>query len=139
MNAGFEEKSAWVQFGALVLVLGSYFLAATKMYSAGVNDIRAYVPVFSISVVLLVVTLIAGNIVAIATSKSDQADERDRMIAWRSEYLSSWVMGLGIIGAITAMVFKINTVLIAHGLLASLLLSTLLCMGLRILFYRRGV
>ncbi|MEM6707668.1 MAG: hypothetical protein AAF648_02670 [Pseudomonadota bacterium] len=139
MNTGFEEKSAWIQFAALAFVLGGYFLTANQMYGAGVMEIKAYVPVFAVSVILLIIVLIAGNAAALILSRSDQSDERDKLIAWRAEYSSSWILGVGIVGAISAMVVGVSTVLIAHGLLASLLLSELLAMALRILFYRRGV
>ena len=139
MNIAFEEKSVWVQLFALTLILGGYFLSAGHMLLAGVDRLAAYVPVFAVSVVMLVALLIAGHIVAIATSRSEQRDERDKMIAWRAESLSSWVMGVGIIMAITAMVVGVSNVWVAHGLLLSLLLSELGCLLLRIIFYRRGI
>ncbi|MEN7343819.1 MAG: hypothetical protein AAAFM81_12790 [Pseudomonadota bacterium] len=139
MNIAFEEKSVWVQFLALIFILGGYFLTAAQMVRAGVDHLAAYAPVFAVSVVMLVVVLIAGHIVAAATSRSEQRDERDKIIAWRAESLSSWVMGVGIIMAITAMVVGVSSVWVAHGLLLALLLSELGCLMLRIFFYRRGI
>ncbi|MEL7296329.1 MAG: hypothetical protein AAGJ86_01640 [Pseudomonadota bacterium] len=139
MNASFTEKSVWVQVTALIVVLGGYFWTAKQMFMAGVMDIRAYAAVFTVSVVMLVIVLVAGHIVVAITSRGDFSDERDRLIAWRAEALSSWVMGIGILSAIFAMVFGVETVLVAHLLLLSLLLSEILANSLRILFYRRGV
>lgn len=139
MNASFTEKSIWVQVTALIVVLGGYFWTAKQMFMAGVMDIRAYAAVFTVSVVMLVIVLVAGHIVVAITSRGDFSDERDRLIAWRAEALSSWVMGIGILSAIFAMVFGVETVLVAHLLLLSLLLSEILANSLRILFYRRGV
>ncbi|MEM7764163.1 MAG: hypothetical protein AAF290_08775 [Pseudomonadota bacterium] len=139
MNASFVEKSVWVQVTALIAVLGGYFWTAKQMFMAGVMDIRAYVAVFAVSVVMLVIVLVAGHIVVAITSRGDFSDERDRLIAWRAEALSSWVMSIGILSAISAMIVGVETVLVAHLLLLSLLLSEILANGLRILFYRRGV
>ncbi|MEO0366743.1 MAG: hypothetical protein AAF265_14765 [Pseudomonadota bacterium] len=138
MDTGFEEKSAWIQLIALIVVLGGYFFVALQMHTGGVHDIRAYVPVFAVSVILLVIVMVFGHIAAVAMTRNDDRDERDNVIAWRSEYLSSWVVAVGVLAAITAMVFGINTVLVAHGLLLSLLASELLSSSLKIIFYRHG-
>ncbi|MEL7311285.1 MAG: hypothetical protein AAFN07_07240 [Pseudomonadota bacterium] len=138
MDTGFEEKSAWIQLVTLTVVVGGYFLVASQMHAAGVQDIRAYVPVFTVSVIALIIVMIFGHIAAVAITRNDDRDERDKVIAWRSEYLSSWIVGVGVLAGITAMVLGIDTVLVAHGLLLSLLVSELLSSSLKIVFYRRG-
>lgn len=138
MSASFEEKSVWIQLLSMVLVLGGYFVVALRMADEGVEDLRAYVPLFTISVVLQVVVMVVGHIVAAATSRSRQADERDRQIAWRAESRASGLLGLGILVAITGMVFQLSTVWIAHLLLGALMLNHLVTYLLQLIAYRRG-
>jgi len=139
VSASFEEKSSWIQLGALVLVMGGYLATAWEMMSAGVLELAVYVPVFVPAVVALVIVLIAGHAVAALFGSTDDADERDRLIGWRAEARSSWLMGLGVLAAITAMIVRVEPVYVAHGLFASLLLSDVLGHVLRLIDYRRGL
>jgi len=139
MNASFEEKSVWVQFAATVLVLGGYFGVAGMMMARGVTALPAYAPLFAAAVVLMVVVLTVGHIAAAVTRRPEPRDERDRLIGWRAENNSGWVLATGVLCAITAMLFGIESVLVAHLLLASLILSEVLGQVLRIVYYRRGM
>ncbi|MEO1007482.1 MAG: hypothetical protein AAFX79_02855 [Planctomycetota bacterium] len=139
MNASFAEKSVWIQAAAVGLVLGAYFAIAGIMLAHGVTALPAYAPVFAIAVALLVVVLIAGHVVAVATGRPEKADERDRLVGWRAEANSGWLLGVGVLAGITLMVLGVEAVWTAHLLLASLFLSELLRFGLQILYYRRGL
>ena len=139
MNASFEEKSAWVTLFALVGILGVYFVVAARMLSAGVTAILPFVPVFSVAVVLLVVVLTAGHVVVAVVSRPDGRDERDRLISWRAEHNSSWVLGVGVVAAIFGLATPVERIWIAHGLLMALFISEVVNHGLRLYYYRRGV
>jgi hypothetical protein len=139
MNVSFEEKSVWIQLLSLVAVLGSYFIVAALMLAQGVTTIIAFVPLFIVAVVLLVAVLVVGHIVVAIASKPDGRDERDRLIEWRAESNSSWILGAGVIGAITGLVFAINTVWIAHLLLLSMLLAEVARFIFQLVYYRRGI
>lgn len=139
MSASFEEKSAWVQLGALLLVLGGYFAAASEMLSAGVMEMTPYAATFAVATVLLVIVLIVGHVVAVCLGGSDDADERDRVIGWRAEANSGWVLGAGVFLALNAMAFGVATVWVAHLLLACLFLSEVLKLALQLRYYRRGM
>lgn len=135
----FEEKSVWVQAVAMGLVLGGYFAAAGVMMGNGVDVLGAYVPLFIVAVVLMVVVLVVGHIVAAVWRRPEKADERDRLIGWRAEAASSWVLGAGVIVGIGCMVVGMSQVWVAHLLLGSMFLSSMLKFALQIVFYRRGV
>lgn len=139
MNASFEEKSVWIQLIATVLGLGAYFSVAGLMMANGVNALPAYVPLFVLAVVVMVAIIIAGHIVAAITSRREGRDERDRIIGWKAENNSGWVLAVGIFAAITGLIFSVDSVWIAHGLLISLFLSEVLGFILRIVYYRRGI
>ncbi len=138
-GASFEEKSVWLQLTATVLALGAYFVIAGRMMSAGVNQLAAYVPLFIAAVVVQVVVLIAGHAAAAVLSRPEPRDERDRLIGWRAESNSGWVLATGVLAAITALVFSLEAVWVAHLLLGSLLLSQVLSFVLQLVYYRRGV
>lgn len=139
MSASFEEKSVWVQLAAMVLTLAGYLYVAGSMMASGVRALPAYAAVFMVSVVVMVVLLVAGYIVAAVSGRVEGRDERDRLIEWRAEHRSGWVLGLGVMGAVTAMVMSVEAVWVAHGLILSLYASEMLSSVLRLVAYRRGV
>ncbi len=141
MNASFEEKSVWVQLIAMLLVMGGYFVVAGGMMAEGVTAMPAYAGVFLVTVVAQVVVLVAGyTLVALAglPREPEDADERDRLIDWRSESRSAWIVGVGSLTAVTAMVFEVQNVWVAHILLLSMFLSELVKNTLQLMAYRRG-
>jgi uncharacterized membrane protein HdeD (DUF308 family) len=139
MNASFEEKSVWIQLVGMVLVLGAYFVVAGRMLAAGVTALPAYAALFAVAVVLMVILLVTGHVVAAIASRPEGRDERDRLIGWRAEHNSSWLLATGVLSAVTAMVFSVDPVWVAHLLLLSLFLSEVLGFVLRLVYYRRGV
>ena len=139
MNASFEEKSTWVALLALVAVFGVYFAVAARMLSAGVRLILPFVPLFVVAVALLVLVLIAGHVVVAVASRPDGRDERDRLISWRAEHNSSWLLAVGVMAGIFGLTLPVARVWIAHGLLMTLFLSEVVNHVLRLYYYRRGV
>ncbi len=135
----FEEESVWIQLISTGVILGAYFFVAGVMMAQGVDHLVPYIPVFAVAVVLLVVVLTLGHILAAIAGRPGQRDERDRVIAWRAEHNSSWLLAVGVFVAIGAMVAGVETVWIAHGLLASVYASELLRFAFQIKYYRLGV
>lgn len=138
-GTSFEERSVWIQLIALSLTLGAYFFVAWQMWSHGVNILPPYAAVFTVAVVLLVVVLVAGYLISALASRPDGRDERDRLIEWRAESHSGWLLAVGVLGGITAMLFSVSNVLTAHLLLGSLFLSEILKLVLQLASYRRGL
>jgi hypothetical protein len=139
MNASFEEKSVWIQLVSMVAVLGSYFVVAALMLSKGVTAVIAFVPLFIVAVVLLVVVLVVGYIVVAIASRPEGRDERDRVIEWRAESNSSWILGAGVFVAITGLVVSVDNVWIVHLLLPCMLLSEVAKFIFQLVYYRRGM
>lgn len=139
MVSSFEEKSVWIQLIGTVVGLGVYFAIAGWMMASGIHVLPAFVPLFVVAVVFMVVLMIAGYVLAAITGKPEGRDERDRLIAWRAEHNSAWLLAAGVLTAITGMILSIETVWIAHLLLLSLMLSQVLGFVLQIVYYRRGV
>lgn len=135
----FEEKSVWVQLIGMAVVLGSYLVLAARMISNGVSALPAFVPLFAVTIVLMIAVLAAGHIVIAIASRPEGRDERDRLISWRAEGNSSWLLGAGVILAITGLVWSIDNVWIAHFLLLSMFISELARYILQLVYYRRGL
>ena len=129
----FEEKSVWIQLVGMLLALGAYFLIA------GQRAMPAYAAVFMVAVGAMVIYLIVAHTLAAIVAKPEQSDERDKLIAWRSEHNSSWLAAVGILAAVTCLVFEVQSVWTANILLLSLALSQVVGFVLQITYYRRGV
>lgn len=138
MLPSFEERSAWVQLLGLGLTLGAYFMFAGSMLARGVREMAPFIAVLAVCMVLLILVQIAGHIVAAVVGKPEDADERDRLIGWKAEARSSWVLGAGVFCGITALAFSVEAVWVANGLLLSLFASEMLKLVLQVVSYRRG-
>jgi hypothetical protein len=139
MSASFEEKSVWIQLLATAGVLGAYFVIAGRMYSVGVRHLVPYVPLFAVAVVALVAVLVVGHVAVVLANRPEGPDERDRLIGWRAESNSGWILAAGVILAIMGMIASYDDVVIAHVLLLSLLGSQLTAFVLQLVYYRRGL
>lgn len=138
MLPSFEERSVWIQLVSLVVVFAAYLAVSAVMLSKGVMLLPPYVAVFGVATILLVVILALGHTIAVMMGKPEPRDERDRLIAWRAEGNSSWLLAAGVFGAIAALVASVPTVWVAHLLLVSVFASEILKLALQIVSYRRG-
>ena len=139
VDTTYEERSIWVQLISLIVVLGGYLAVAGVMMADGVPALIAFLPLFGVAVVLLVIVLTLGHILALVWGRPEKRDERDRLIEWRADSLASHVLGGGVLVAITCMVFEVPNVWVAHLLLLLMLLSEVLKLVLQLVFYRRGM
>jgi hypothetical protein len=139
MNASFEEKSVWITLLGMVAVFGGYFTIAARMLAAGVREMPAFVALFAVATALLVIVLVAAHVAVAIASRPEGRDERDRLISWRAEHNSSWVLGVGVVSAIFALATPLDRVWVAHGLLVSLFLAEVASHVLQLYYYRRGM
>lgn len=139
MSPSFEEKSIWIQLGAMTVGLGIYFAIAGRMLASGVHEVSAFAALFMVAVVFMVVLMVIAYVVAALTTKIEGRDERDRLIAWKAEHRSAWLAAVGVLGAVMCMAAGINNVWTANLLLLALALSEILGFVLQLVYYRRGV
>lgn len=139
MDASFEEKSAWIQFTSLLLALAGYAWVAVRLLAAGVEAMPAYAAVFGVSVVAIVIVNVVGHAAVALAGGVDERDERDRLIEWRAESRSGWVLGMGVVLSICGLAVGVGAVWIGNALLLSLFLSELLRLVLQLVDYRRGL
>jgi len=138
-SPSYEEKSVWIQLLTILSVQGAYFVKASVMLQGGNLELSAYAKSFVGALIVQIAVIVGGHVFAALMATPEKTDERDLLIAWKAESRSSWVMGVGIFAAISAMLLKIEVVWVAHILLLSLCLSEILKDALQIVAYRRGV
>jgi hypothetical protein len=139
MNASFEEKSVWIMLLSMLAAFGLYFFVAAKMLLSGITVVAPFIPLLAVAIVLLVLVVTAGHAVVAIGSRPEGRDERDRLISWRAENNSSWVLGVGVIAAIAGLAISLEPAWIANGLLMAMYISTLVKQALQLYYYRRGV
>ena len=83
--------------------------------------------------------VVIGHVAVAIVSRTDGRDERDRLIEWRAESNSSWILGAGVVMAICGLIVSVDAVWIAHFLLVSLLIAEVAKLGSQLVYYRRGV
>ena len=129
-----EENSVWIQLAGLLLTLGGYFVVAGTLLARGATSIAPFVPLFIIAIVLMIVVFAAGHAIAAMVSRP----EGDRLITWRAEAKSSWVLGGGVIGAVGCLIFAVEPAWTANLLLLSMFLSQAIRYAFQIVYHRRG-
>lgn len=139
MHASFEEKSVWIQLIGTGVGLGAYFAIAGTMLRNGVTELPAYVPLFVIAVILIVIINAVGHAVVAIVSRKEGQDERDRLIGWRAESNAAWILGVGVLLAITGLLLAVENVWVAHLLLLSLFLAEVVKQVMQLVYYRRGI
>ncbi|MFM9957808.1 MAG: hypothetical protein ACKVZJ_07010 [Phycisphaerales bacterium] len=139
MAPSFEEKSVWIQLIAVLVGLAFYLVVAGRLLATGVTSVPAHAALFIPASIAMVVVLVVGHVVAAVSSKPEGRDERDRLIAWKAEYGSSWVAAVGMLSAVTGMALGAEPVWAVHTLLISLCVSELMGYVLQLVYYRRGV
>ena len=139
MNASFEEKSVWIQLTSTLLGLGAYFVIAGQMMASGIDVLPSYVPLFVVAVIVIVLVNVVGHIVAAIVDHATSGDERDRLIGWRAESNASWILGVGVILAISCLILSVSAVWVAHLLLLALFVSEVVKFVLQLVYYRRGL
>ncbi len=135
----FEEKSVWIQFVAMLGVLGGYFVVAGRMLAAGIDKALPFLAVFLAASAAMTAVLAVGHAAAALWRRPERRDERDRQIAWRAEAHSGWVLAAGAFAAIFGLAFSIGEAWVANLLMLSMTLSQLLCYALQLRHYRKGL
>lgn len=139
MDTSFEEKSAWIQLASLVIGLGGYLLFAGILMSNGINVLPAFVPFLVAAIVVIVAINIVGHVAVAIKNRSVEGDERDQLIGCRAESQSAWILGVGVIGAIIALILSVHYFWVVHLLLISLFSSEIIKLVLQVVYYRRGI
>jgi hypothetical protein len=136
MGLSFQEKSLWIMFGGLIAAFGFYF---TNVLPPDAENVMPHqVVLFTLAVIMLVVTQIVGNILIAIIDRQTETDERDHQIGLKGTRIAAYVLAAGVFFALcTALVTKGNFAF-THVLLGFWVLAQLVEIGSQLFLYRRG-
>jgi hypothetical protein len=137
----FQEKSAIVMTGVLVVVYGAYFAVVGRWMASSPVDEIVYQPLMIIVVVPLAILAAVSHIVlAVMNPKDANAnDERDRLVSLHGEQVGGLVLAVGVFFALVLAMAEFPQFFIAHALLLSLVLAEITANATKVVRYRRGV
>ncbi|MEM1080027.1 MAG: hypothetical protein AAGH65_00445 [Pseudomonadota bacterium] len=137
----FQEKGAWVMLIGLIIGGANYF-TWVGLLSREIGQLAPPIlPMLVVFIVFLVVLAVIGfTIIALASPNEANApaDERDRRITERAGHWSGFVIGFGVIVSLGLYLFTYSGNLLFYGVFASLLLSSIVEYGSKVVQYRIG-
>jgi hypothetical protein len=151
----FREKTAWISLAVDLAVYGLYFAALLRALQAGEVDGGRFIGLFVGCVIVLVLAHIVLSLVAAILAPMEAeapADERERVIAWKSEStglvaLNALALTVAAAGPLAAGVSpalrgmsaaEIATFLMSNGILFAVVVADLVRAGAQITHYRLG-
>ncbi len=146
-NLSQREYSAWGTALALLVFGGLYVHSFWRLWQDdGLGGAGAFGLLLGYTIGLVVVLVIYHVVLALLTG-SEPADERDRLIEWRSGYLGGLVLAFGVISIVIQIFLEglldighlQSPLAIAHALLLVVFLATFLELGLKLFYYRHGI
>lgn len=136
MNLTTHEKSLWLQLLGLVIAFGIY--GAVVVPGAGRDVMPHHIAVFTLAIVLLVVSQVAGHVALAIADRRPGTDERTRLIGLKATRCGSWVLATGVFCALcTALVIRGNFVF-THVLLGFWVLAQVVEIVSQLVLHRRG-
>jgi hypothetical protein len=139
-DLSFREKSAWAM-GALFLVVTLFYIVDVQPISWRTGEAPPVDGHFiKIAIATIVGSIIIQSLLAGRNPKEADApaDEREQLALARAGNLAGFVLGFGSIAALMNYLAHANGDLLFHGILLSLLLSTVAEYALQIYYFRRG-
>jgi hypothetical protein len=139
-DLSFREKSAWAM-GGLVLAITILYLIDVQPISWRTGEAPAVDGHFiKITIFAIVGSIIIQSFLAAHNPKEADApaDEREQLVIARAGNLAGFVLSFGCVAALMNYLVHRNGDLLFHGILLSLLVSTVAESALQIYFFRRG-
>jgi hypothetical protein len=138
----FREKSAWITLVSVLPCFGLYFfqLVAGREGGGHVGALHS-LHLLLFAVAALVVLQLALTAIAAATTPKDgraPADERERLIQWRSQSLGYYVLMVLALLLFVPIHFGHSALDMANFALLAVVISTLTVAVAQIVMYRRG-
>jgi hypothetical protein len=136
----FQEKSTLTMTALLVLVFGWYFTLVLGPIAGSPARELAYTGLMVAVVALLVIlAAVSHAVLAIAfRSQANADDERDQLIALRSERIAGYILAVGVCAGIGLAMMQSDTFWIAQVLIGALVLAEITDGVIKLVLYRRG-
>ena len=138
MGMSFKEGLQWIILISVLLVYGVYFSQAGVSREADVTA-REIIRFSYLTGLLIVLNIVGASVLASFKKYQDKpADERDRLIQWKSQSVASYVLTSGVLFSMACAHFFSGNSPVLHALLGSLVVTQVVDSGLQIFYYRRG-
>jgi hypothetical protein len=140
MSMSFREKSTWISFVLLLMLLGGYVWPLYKASSGQTDggDLLGYYHNLLIAFVALQVLL---HVIVLVQSPRDARtpkDERERSIELKAFRIGFYVLVVGVLAATFVGLHVASPYLVGYWMLASLMVAWLAKLCTQIVHYRRG-
>lgn len=138
----FRDKSALVTVVALVVASVVYAVALISAAAGGPIAEVVYQPYMIGFVVVLALLSIVGQIAVAVSAPREaqaQADERERLIAWRSGSISGYVLAVAAFVALSLSMLEVDWFWIANSVLALWVLAEIVGSAVSLSLSRRGI
>ena len=138
----FRDKSALVTVVALVVASVVYAVALVSAAGGAPIAEVVYQPYMIGFVVVLALLSIVGQIAVAVSAPREaqaQADERERLIAWRSGSISGYVLAVAAFVALSLSMLEVDWFWIANSVLALWVLAEIVGSAVSLSLSRRGI
>lgn len=135
------ERTYWAMLVITIVVYGWYFTSVLTNLPADMDATNLFSfklwAMMGGYVVLAIIVAVLANI----TQKEpmEEFDERDNIIDMKAERIASYVQAVAVFGTLVMVMFDFSRFVLAHALLATMVISTLIGISARLYLYRRGV
>jgi formate hydrogenlyase subunit 3/multisubunit Na+/H+ antiporter MnhD subunit len=136
----FPEKSALTMTAILIMVFGGYFAIVLGVISSSPDRDVAYTGLMvGVAVILTILATTSHVLLALVfRSQANAYDERDRLVALRSERIAGYVLALGVCAGIGLAMAQVDTFWIAQVLIGALVAAEVLDGIVKLVLYRRS-
>lgn len=135
------ERTLFASLIVTIIVYAWYFISVFNNLPTDMNSTSEFGPklwtMMGAYVVLVIVIAILANIMQ--KEPAEEFDERDNIIDMKAERVASYTQAVGVFSILILVMFNFSTFVIAHALLATMILSTIISVSVRLYLYRRGV
>ena len=137
----FRDKSSLITIVALLIASVVYVVALVAVADGGPVVDVPYQPFMIGFVVVLALLSVVGQVVLAITAPREAqapADERERLIAWRSGSVSGYVLAVAAFVAIALSMAEVDWFWIANSVLALWVLAEIVSGAMALTLSRRG-
>lgn len=137
----FQEKSALTMTSILLLVFAVYFVLVLGPVASSAEREFAFTGLVIGATVVTAVLAATSHVVLALVFRSQAsagADERDRLIALRSERVSGYILAVGMFSGIVLAMMRADAFWIAQVLLGAWVVAEITGGILKLVLYRRG-
>lgn len=140
---GFNEKSYIGVLVTTIVVYGWYFFDAFSRAAASETSVAEFGPTLWIMMgVYIALVIITVVLPAIISRKDDEElgefDERDSYIDMKAERVGSYIQATGLFALLVLVMFEYSAFVLAHTILGTMAIGTLITFSMRLYLYRKG-